>query len=211
MGQATGTQQAAKSIITTSGKHTWKRQTLTHDGTPAVQHVLHFGALHIGRRNKQRAFDFVCIQRMGSPRRHQNTTQTVCYQHGTRIRQHGFFELHHPIATQGEIPAVLLHTGVAMRALPQALPVARAAVVPAGKKKDCCCHARWLKQLERLDALDHLVREVDKGVTALRGWIKDHAGQTIARRLCQTHVARNHSAEHFVAKVVFELLAHLLL
>ena len=39
--------------------------------------------------------------------------------------------------------------------------------------------------------------------------VKHHAGQTVAGRFGQAHIAGNDRVKHFVAKVGFELLAHL--
>ena len=58
---------------------------------------------------------------------------------------------------------------------------------------------------------DHLFGKADERLRALGGRVKRHAGQAITGRFRQTHVAWNHGVEYLVAKMVLQLLTHLLL
>ncbi len=59
--------------------------------------------------------------------------------------------------------------------------------------------------------MHQLSGKLDKCLAALGRWIKDNAGQAITRGLGQSHIARYDGVENLVAKMLFELFAHLLL
>ena len=136
-GQTTGPHEAAMGIIAAGHERAWKRQSITHDGAPTEQGMLHLWTFHITRGHQQSAAHALGVLGMRGPCSHQDAAQAVGDQHHLFMGQYGFFELRHPVTAQGIRPVMLGHAGVAMLRLPQALPMIWPAVVPAGQKKDC--------------------------------------------------------------------------
>mmetsp|Transcript_647 Transcript_647/g.1346 ORF Transcript_647/g.1346 Transcript_647/m.1346 type:complete len:319 (-) Transcript_647:392-1348(-) len=68
-----------------------------------------------------------------------------------------------------------------------------------------------MSSAHRPDPLHHLLGEVDKRLSALGGRVEHHAGQAVAGRLGQAHIAGDDGVEHLVAEVGLELVADLLL
>ena len=59
--------------------------------------------------------------------------------------------------------------------------------------------------------MHQLLGKFHKCLAAFGRGIKDYTGQAITRRLGQSHIARYDGIENLIAKMRFELLAHLLL
>ena len=129
---------ATKRVVTGGEHDTFKRQFLQGDN-PAGKHLANVFTASVGRSDQQRRFDEARILRMCCPRSSRQATQTVGHQYGgcSATEQH-LLKPGDPVAAQGALPVMLLNPNIAVAALPPALPVVRAAVLPAREDEDVC-------------------------------------------------------------------------
>ena len=141
-------------IVVAAQKLAGKWQALQDDGCPAFERGAEFFALGIPRRHQQCADHAVGVARVLGPGGGQQAAQAVGSKNDGAGRggQYRFFQLHHPVATQGLHPVVLLHALVAIQRFPATLPMVGARVLPAGQEEDgggsgLSRHGAFVKQL----------------------------------------------------------------
>mmetsp|Transcript_41613 Transcript_41613/g.97772 ORF Transcript_41613/g.97772 Transcript_41613/m.97772 type:complete len:261 (-) Transcript_41613:1046-1828(-) len=127
---------AAKGIVAADDGDAGKGQARPADRAPVVQLGRCGLLLGVGRRHQQGAPHPSRVSGMLGPACHQLAAERMRHQQRRRVvlQQH-LVQAGHPVAAPRPVPVVLLDAHIAVQALPAALPVVGAGVLPAREKQ----------------------------------------------------------------------------